>query len=140
MTAEPNPSRESPAISSRIVATIMASFVTFTVIAAVCLSFFFFQPSARNAAFVKAHAFPAPRLETLSDGTREPQIAEQQADLRRFRWIDRKHRVFQIPIERAMRLVAARGARAYDPVAPASSDASPPAGPPSPRARGGPTR
>ena len=140
MTAGHGQSRESPAISSRIVATVMASFVAFTVVAAVCLSFFFFQPSAHNATFVKVQVFPAPRLETLSDGTREPHIAEQQANLGRFRWVDREHGVFQIPIERAMQLVAARGAHAYDPIAPASGSPAPPAGAATPRARGGPTQ
>ena len=139
MTAEDGHSRESPAISARIVATVMASFVAFTVVAAVCLSFFF-QPSARNAKFVKVQEFPAPRLQTLPDGLRDPEIARQQAELERFRWIDRGHGVFQIPIERAMQLVAARGAHAYDPVAPANGTAAPPAGASNPHPRGGPTQ
>ena len=66
--------------------------------------------------FVPPNGFPEPRLQTRFDGQRDSDIAAQQAQLDRFRWIDRAHGVFQIPIDRAMRLVAERGARAYDPV------------------------
>ena len=77
---------------------------------------FFYRSRAHDATFVKVENFPAPRLQTLADGLAEPEIARQKADLERFRWLDRDHRAFQIPIEDAMRLVAARGAKAYDPV------------------------
>ena len=119
MTAERDEARESPAVREGAVALIMAGFFIFVVAAAIGL-FFLYQALAPNPTFVKANQFPSPRLETRSDGLRDPEIARQQADLQRFRWIDRAHGMFQIPIERAMRLVAARGARAYEPVAPAT--------------------
>ena len=97
----------------------MAGFFIFVVAAAIGL-FFFYKALARDTTFVKVEEFPSPRLQTRADGLRDPEIARQQADLQRFRWIDRAHGAFQIPIERAMRLVAARGARAYEPVAPAN--------------------
>ena len=92
----------------------MAGFFVFVVRVAIGL-FFFYQSLAHDATFVKANEFPSPRLETRSDGLRDPEIARQQADFDGFRWIDRTHGVFQVPIERAMQLVAARGAKAYDP-------------------------
>jgi len=115
MSAEHDAAREKPAVREGIVAGVMAGFVAFVVVAAVGL-FFFYLAFAHDTAFVRVQEFPAPRLQTLSDGLREPEIVEQQADLQRFRWIDRARGVFQIPIERAMRLVAARGAAAYEPV------------------------
>jgi hypothetical protein len=139
MTAEHDQPRERPAISAGLIAAIMASFLAFAVVAAVCLFFFFYQSIAHNATFVKVQVFPSPRLQMLSDSLRDPEIAKQQAELERFRWIDREHGVFQIPIEPAMRLVAARGARAYDPVAPAIGSLAPPAGASNPHTQGGPT-
>lgn len=120
MSAERDEARESPAVREGAIAAIMAGFFMFVVAAAIGL-FFFYKALARTAIFVNANEFPAPRLQTLSDGLRDSEIARQQADLQRFRWIDRAHGVFQIPIERAMRLIAARGVQAYDPVPHANS-------------------
>jgi hypothetical protein len=107
--------REPPDIRVGTVAAILAGFLVF-VVCAVSGLVFFYRSRAHDATFVKVESFPAPRLQTLADGLAEPQIARQKADLERFRWLDRDHRAFQIPIEDAMRLVAARGAKAYDPV------------------------
>jgi hypothetical protein len=122
VSAERDEARESPAVREGAIAVIMAGFFIFVVAAAIGL-FFLYQAFAPDTTFVKANQFPSPRLETRSDGLRDPEIVRQEADLQRFRWIDRAHGVFQIPIERAMRLVASRGARAYEPVAPATGGA-----------------
>jgi len=119
MSAQRDNARESPAVREGVIAAIMAGFVAFVLAAAVGL-FFFYKALAHNTTFAAVHAFPSPQLQTRSDGLRDPEIAKQQAELDQFRWIDHAHGVFQIPIERAMRLVAARGARAYEPVPPAS--------------------
>ena len=111
----PDERREPPDIRVGTVAAILAGFLLFVVCAASGLVFFY-RSRAHDATFVKVENFPAPRLQTLADGLAEPEIARQKADLERFRWLDRDHRAFQIPIEDAMRLVAARGAKAYDPV------------------------
>ncbi len=116
MTVERREARERPAVREGVIAAIMVGFVVFVVAAAVGLYFLFFESLAPNTTRVRATEFPSPRLQTRSDGLRDPEIARQQADLQRFHWIDRAHGVFQIPIERAMRLVAARGAKAYEPV------------------------
>jgi hypothetical protein len=117
MTDEREEARERPAVREGVIAAIMAGFVVFVVLAAVGLRFFF-ESLAPNTTRVTEAKFPSPRLQTRWDGLRDPEIARQQADLQRFRWIDRAHGVFQIPIERAMRLVAARGAKAYEPLPP----------------------
>jgi hypothetical protein len=117
MTAEQDPARERPAVREGVIAAIMAGSLVFVVLVAVGL-FFFYRALAHNPTFVAVHEFPSPRLQTRSDRLRDPEIARQQAELNQFRWIDRAHGVFQIPIERAMRLVAARGAKAYEPIDP----------------------
>lgn len=115
MTAEPKEQRERPAVAAPAIAAVMGGFVVFVVLAATGL-FFFFEALAPNATFVRPNAFPAPRLQTRSDGLRDPEIARQQADVDRFRWIDKSRGVFQIPIAQAMTIVAARGQGAYAPV------------------------
>jgi hypothetical protein len=120
MTAERDEARENPAVRAGPIAAIMAAVFVFVVLVAVGL-FFFYQSLAHDATLVEPTIFPSPRLQTRFDGIRDPEIAKQQADLERFRWIDRSRGVFQIPIERAMRLVAARGARGYEPVPPANA-------------------
>jgi hypothetical protein len=107
--------REPPVIRAVAVAATMAGFFLFVVLVAIGL-FAFYQWRAHDASFVKVETFVAPRLQTLADGLTDPEIARQKADLDRSRWLDAGHRVFQIPIEDAMRIVAARGAGAYDPV------------------------
>ena len=112
--------REPPAIRAGAVAATMVGFFLFVVLVASGL-FAFYQWRAHDASFVKVETFAAPRLQTLADGLADPEIARQKADLDRSRWLDAGHHVFQIPIEDAMRLVAARGSAAYDPV-PRGSD------------------
>jgi hypothetical protein len=116
--------RERPAVAAGVIAGVMAGFFVFVVLVATGL-FFFFQAIAHHATFVKVNEFPAPRLQTRSDGLRDPEIARQKADLERFRWIDQSRGVFQIPIAQAMKMVSDRGQKAYDPV---------PGPPPSPKA------
>lgn len=114
--ADPDASRREPAdIRASTVAAIMAGFFLFVVLAAVGL-FAFYQRRAHDASFVTVESFVAPRLQTLADGLADPEIARQRAALDRSRWLDDSHHVFQIPIDDAMRIVAARGAAAYDPV------------------------
>lgn len=115
MTAEQNDQREQPAVAAPAIAAVMGGFLVFVLLSGTGL-FFFFESLAPNATFVRPNEFPAPRLQTRSDGLRDPEIARQQADVDRFRWIDKSRGVFQIPIKQAMTIVAARGQNAYDPV------------------------
>ncbi len=115
MTAERNEERERPAVRAGLIAATMYGFFVFVVLVAIGL-FFFFEALAPSAAFVRPNQFPAPRLQTRSDGMRDPEIARQNADLEKFRWIDKSRGEFQIPIGQAMKMVAGRGAAAYDPV------------------------
>jgi hypothetical protein len=87
------------------------------VIVAVLALYGFYRLRAPNASFVPPKTFPAPNLQTQNDGLRDPGIAQQRAKLKAYAWIDRSRGVVQIPIDRAMALIAARGDKAYDPIA-----------------------
>ena len=115
MTAGESHERERPDVAALAIAAVMGGFFVFVTLVASGL-FLFFQALAPDATFVKPNEFPAPRLQTRSDGLRDPEIARQQADIERFRWIDKSGGAFQIPIAEAMTIVAARGRKAYDPV------------------------
>lgn len=67
-----------------------------------------FGPSASH--------FPFPELQSNPPGDLRAFQAEQQAELKSYGWVDREHGVIRIPIERAMQIIAGRGADAYSPL------------------------
>ncbi len=111
----PAAAREKPDVRVGVLAAILAGFFAFVLLAATGL-FLFYHSRAYDATFVKVQEFPAPRLQTLADGLTDPEIARQKSALDKARWVDRAKGVFQVPIDEAMQAVAARGAKAYDPV------------------------
>ena len=71
-------------------------------------------------------AFPRPRVDT-SDREELQRIRDaQSAKLEAWGWADDQHTLVQIPIERAMQLLAGKGANAFDPLLPAQAALSPP--------------
>lgn len=115
MTIERHEEREQPTVRAGVIAAVMAGFLVFVVCVAIGL-FFFYMALARDATFIRPIEFPAPRLQTGPDGSRDPEIGRQQIDVERFRWIDKDHGEFQIAIGQAMKIVVGRGQKGYDPV------------------------
>lgn len=74
--------------------------------------------------------FPEPRLQTDPHGDLDRSQAEQRKALSTYTWIDPGRGIVQIPIERAMQLIVARGERALDPLQTLAST-------PAPRTSGG---
>lgn len=107
--------REAMRIRSPLVAAVMASYLLFVGLSAAGL-YTFYRSLAPSSTYISPRAFPAPRLVTIFDGARDPGVARQQAALDRYRWIDRGRGLVQIPVTRAMTIVAARGADAYAPL------------------------
>ena len=68
---------------------------------------------------------PAPRLLANPKAELEAALAQQQARLRGYHWVDRNEKIVAIPIDRAMAIIATRGADAYAPI-----PGAPPAPPP----------
>lgn len=60
--------------------------------------------------------FPAPQVDTQERQEMHRLRDDQSRALETWRWSDRQHSLVQIPIERAMRLLAGKGAHAYDPL------------------------
>jgi hypothetical protein len=63
-------------------------------------------------------SFPQPRVDTQDTEKLQSLGAEQSKELETWRWANDQHTLAQIPIERAMQLLAQKGASAYDPLPP----------------------
>ena len=59
---------------------------------------------------------PVPRLQANPPNDLQKVIADQQARLTGYRWVDRDKDIAAIPIERAMQIIAGRGTDAYAPI------------------------
>jgi len=61
--------------------------------------------------------FPQPRVETDDSAELQQLLERQRQELSGYRWANKQHTLLQIPIERAMQLIAQKGTQAYDPIA-----------------------
>lgn len=120
---------EPPEVATPIVLMAVAGFLAFVALAMTGLFFYLrtSAPSALNQAV--EHQFPGPALQKSPQADLKRFAMEQRTALSGYGWIDRPKGLAHIPIERAMRIIAARGDHAYDPLdAPANAAPSIPAG------------
>ena len=62
--------------------------------------------------------FPSPRVQTHQAEQLKDLLAAQRQQLTEYEWADQNKTLIRIPIERAMEIIAQRGARAYAPLLP----------------------
>jgi hypothetical protein len=62
--------------------------------------------------------FPQPRVQANEPAELRRILATQRQRLAAYRWANKQHTLVQIPIDRAMQIIAAKGAHGYDPIAP----------------------
>lgn len=118
---------ETPAIDTRHVLLVGFS-VLLLIGAAIGLLDAVYQWKVRVQSPPPPKTFPAPRVQAGQADELHRIQAEQLRRLGEYRWVDRTQGLVQIPIERAMQLIAQKGAQAYGPLAPASALSSPTAG------------
>jgi hypothetical protein len=70
--------------------------------------------------------FPQPRVDTRESEELQRLSNAQNAKLESWRWSDSQHALVQVPIERAMQLLAGKGADAYEPLLSPQAALSPP--------------
>lgn len=107
-----------PDVASKVVLTAVAGFLGFVALTMAVL--FLYLKAGAPGAFRQAveHPFPEPALQTKpQDDLRRFQL-EQRMALSGYGWVDRSQNIVRIPIDEAMRIIAARGDRAYDPLEP----------------------
>jgi hypothetical protein len=117
---------QSAGVATRAVMITVAGFLVFVALAMAGL-FLYLRTEAPDALNkVVQHQFPAPALQTDPQDDLKRFLSEQKEQLSGYHWIDRAQGVVRIPIEEAMRIIAARGDHAYDaldpPLTPANSE------------------
>lgn len=114
-----------PDVATGIVITTIAGFLVFVALFAAGL--FFYLRSTAPSAFKAAveHQFSEPALQKKPQADLRRFEREQRAALSGYGWVDRPSGLVRIPIEEAMRIIAARGDHAYDPLDPPVNIPSP---------------
>jgi hypothetical protein len=116
---------ESPEVDARAIVAFAFGFVGFVALALVLLGVYYRHANV-SAAPPTPREFPAPRLETHNGEALAKTKETQDAGAAGYAWVDRQRQLVRIPLDRAMQIIAARGAGAYGPVdAPASASGSP---------------
>ncbi len=119
---------QSPAVATRPI--LLAALGALLLLAAAIgglEAIYYWQVPVRH--YAAPEQFPQPRVQTGQVEQRERIEAKQKSRLTGYHWVDRTQGLVQIPIERAMQLLAAEGMQAYAPVlAAAQALSSPSAG------------
>ncbi len=108
---------ESPALSARPFALGAVFLLSFVIVAMVGLWLVFLPNSSRHF-HLPSEPQSGPKLQADPSVERDRVLAEQRKRLDGYQWIDRKDGVFSIPIDRAMAIIAGKGANAYAPIIP----------------------
>lgn len=119
---------ESARIPAEPFVLMIAGVVGFLIVSTIAL-WSVFAYSVPNRTPLPAETAPPPLLLSDPNSEREAVTNQQTARLAGYRWIDRAQKIAAIPIERAMAIIAARGAKAYAPIetVPGAGQTPPPA-------------
>jgi hypothetical protein len=112
----------SPGVGNRWVVAIAAGLMAMMVAAVVGFAVLYVKRLPANR-LPPPELFPAPRVQVDEKALRLRLEAEQRSRLSGYHWENPQKTLVGIPIERAMQILAARGAKAYDPIA-ASGEAA----------------
>lgn len=114
-----------PDVATRTVILSVAGFLSLVAVAMIAL-FFYLKVSAPTALKQPAqHDFPNPTLQTSPKEDLARVEFEQRTALSGYAWVDRSKGFARIPIDEAMRIIAARGDHAYDALEPPPSASDP---------------
>jgi hypothetical protein len=114
---------EPPGVATGLVLISVASFLGLVGVAMAVL-FFYLRAGAPDALEQAVeNPFPTPALQTTPQDDLKQFQREQRMALSGYGWVDRSKDIARIPIEEAMRIIAARGDHGYDPLDP-PTDAS----------------
>lgn len=105
-----------PDVASRVVIITVGGFLLFVAIA-MCGIFIYLKAAAPGALqHPSERPFPQPTLQKAPQQDLLQFETQQRAQLSGYGWTDRNQGLAKIPIEDAMRIIAARGEHAYDPI------------------------
>ena len=105
-----------PDVATGIVIVAVAGFLGFVALSMTGL-FFYLRTAVPNVfEKVTEGRFPEPVLQKNPQEDLRRFEHDQRAALSGYSWVDRSKGLVRIPIEEAMRIIAARGGQAYDPL------------------------
>lgn len=110
---------ESPAVSLRVV--VWSAFGSLVLVGSAIVGFYaVYQDTVPTKAPPPPQTFPQPRVQTdAADAAERRRLeAEQTKRLNAWSWANDQHTLVQVPIDRAMQLLAQKGADAYAPLLP----------------------
>lgn len=113
MHAEQRP--ESPEVAARTVLFTALSLVAFVGLS-ILGARIYYDWEIHGPVSVAPQTFGKPRLQIDDAADLTKFEKEQQAQLNGYAWVDRSQNIIRIPVDRAMALVAAKGAAAYGPI------------------------
>lgn len=106
---------ESPSVALKpvlITAVCLLALVGFSIVAARI----FYDWKIDTPLTVPPKVFPAPRLQTNDAADLKTFMRRQRSQLNTYGWVDRDRGIVQIPVDRAMALVAAKESVGFGPV------------------------
>jgi len=105
-----------PDVNSRAIIGVTGGFLLFVAVSVAGL-FLYLKSDAPNALKRTAERqFPQPALQKAPQIDLQKFEAEQRSVMSGYRWVDSDQGIARIPIEDAMRMIAARGEHAYEPL------------------------
>ncbi len=116
---------ENPEVRTRMVLLLVFGFLAFAAVLTGLLGLFYRSQVRSGSLEAALRPFPAPQLQPNPQKDYEDFLQAQRAQLAGTRWVDAGKGLIHVPIERAMAVIAAKGAAAYDPMA-TTTDAKPP--------------
>ncbi len=119
MALEVEGDRESPAVAAGSVLAATGGFVALVIVIVAGLGFVLRAKLPAHAVDRTIRTFPIPEIQP--NPTRDYLSFRERQDgtLAGYAWVDRDKGLIRVPIARAMAIVAAKGAAAYDPPDPA---------------------
>jgi len=114
--ADPPQNLSSPGVGNRRVVVIAAGLMVMMVGAVAGFAVLYVRQLPANQ-LPPPELFPAPRVQVDEKALRLRLEAEQRSRLSGYHWENAQKTLIGIPVKRAMQILAARGAKAYDPIA-----------------------
>lgn len=110
---------ESPDVAARSVLLTALALLAFVAIS-IAGARIYYVSQVRGPLSVPPTLFEAPRLQINDVADLVKFEQQQRAQLNGYAWIDRDQGIIQIPVDRAIALIAAKGASAYEPIEPSA--------------------
>ena len=119
-----------PEVATGTVLIAVAGYLAFVLLAMAGVFFYLKAGSPSALKQPTERVFPSPKLQTSPEEDLARIEFEQRTALSGYAWVDHSKGLARFPIDEAMRIIAARGDRAYDALEPSASaaDSARPAG------------